>query len=140
TLGYNDLSQGINQFTTSGSWEETSLYQMARLNYVAFSKYHITATLRRDGFSGFAENEKIGYFPSVAAAWTVSEEPFMGDVAWLDHLKLRFSYGVNGNLVGRYSSLATISASGAYVFGDGGQTSFGHAPSSLPNNDLRWER
>ncbi|WP_262247818.1 SusC/RagA family TonB-linked outer membrane protein [Parapedobacter soli] len=140
TLGYNDLSQGINQFTTSGSWEETSLYQMARLNYAAFSKYYITATLRRDGFSGFAENEKIGHFPSVAAAWTASEEPFMSDAAWLDHLKLRFSYGVNGNLVGRYSSLARISASGAYVFGDGGQTSFGHAPSSLPNNDLRWER
>lgn len=140
TLGYNDLSQGINQFTTSASWEETSLYQMVRLNYTAFSKYHLTATLRRDGFSGFAENEKIGYFPSVAVAWTLSEEPFLHDADWLNQLKFRFSYGVNGNLVGRYSSLARISAFGAYVFGDGSQTYYGHAPASLPNSDLRWER
>ncbi|PPL02092.1 TonB-linked outer membrane protein, SusC/RagA family [Parapedobacter indicus] len=140
TLGYNDLSQGINQFTTSGSWEETSLYQMFRVNYAAFSKYYFTATLRRDGFSGFAENEKTAYFPSVGIGWTISEEAFLRPVTWLNHLKLRFSYGVNGNLVQRYSSLASVGSSPSYVFGDGGSTAYGHAPSSLPNTDLRWEK
>lgn len=140
TLGYNDLSQGINQFTNSSSWEETSLYQMFRINYAAFSKYYLTATLRRDGFSGFAENEKTAYFPSVGIGWTVSEEAFLRPVTWLNHLKLRFSYGVNGNLVQRYSSLASVGSSPTYVFGDGASTAYGHAPSSLPNPDLRWEK
>ncbi len=138
SLGFNDLSQGINQFTTSASWEEKASYQMLRLNYTAFSKYSLTATVRRDGFSGFAKNRKIAYFPSVALAWTVSEEPFLGGNAWLDLLKLRASYGVNGNLVQRYSSLAKVTSSPAYVFGDA--TAYGHSPNSLSNPNLKWER
>jgi TonB-dependent starch-binding outer membrane protein SusC len=138
SLGFNDLSQGITQFTLSNSWEENASYQMLRLNYSAFAKYALTATMRRDGFSGFAKNEKIAYFPSIALAWTASEESFLKNYTWLDLLKLRASYGVNGNLVARYSSLAKVTSSPAYVFDD--VTAYGHSPNSLSNPNLKWER
>lgn len=140
TLGYNDLAQGKNQYASSQSWEEASSYQMLRLNYSYRSKYMLTGTIRRDGFSGFATNEKIAYFPSLALGWIASEEPFLKEAKWLDMLKLRASYGVNGNLVARYSSLATVSSSAAYVFGNGGSSAYGQAPANLPNSNLKWER
>ena len=140
TLGYNDLGQGKNQFVLSDSWEESSSYQMFRLNYSYRSKYLLTGTIRRDGFSGFAQNEKTAYFPSFAFGWIASEESFLNRSEWLDLLKLRASYGVNGNLVTRYSSLATVASSAAYVFGDGGTSAYGQEPSNLPNSNLRWER
>ncbi len=140
TLGYNDLAQGKNQYASSQSWEEASSYQMFRLNYSFQSKYMLTGTIRRDGFSGFATNEKTAYFPSFALGWIASEESFLKQVNWLDLLKFRASYGVNGNLVGRYSSLATVSSSAAYVFGDGGSSAYGQAPANLPNANLRWEK
>lgn len=140
TLGYNDLAQGKNQYTSSLSWEEASSYQMFRMNYSYRSKYMLTGTIRRDGFSGFATNEKTAYFPSFAVGWIASEEPFMKQADWLDLLKFRASYGINGNLVARYSSLATVGSSASYVFGDGGSPAYGQAPSNLPNSNLKWER
>lgn len=140
TLGYNDLAQGKNQYATSQSWEEASSYQMLRLNYSLYSKYMLTGTIRRDGFSGFATNEKIAYFPSFALGWIASEESFLKQAHWIDLLKIRASYGVNGNLVGRYSSLATVSSSAAYVFGDGGSSAYGQALANLPNSNLKWEK
>lgn len=140
TLGYNDLAQGKNQYTTSQSWEEASSYQMFRANYSLMSKYMLTGTIRRDGFSGFATNEKVAYFPSFALGWIASEESFLKQANWLDLLKLRASYGVNGNLVSRYSSLATVSSSAAYVFGDGGSSAYGQSLSNLPNANLKWEK
>ncbi|MEC3908231.1 TonB-dependent receptor [Tamlana sp. 2201CG12-4] len=139
TLGYNSIEQGTDQFTASDSWEQTSAYQMGRINYAFKGTYLLTGTLRRDGFSGFAKNQKTAYFPSLAFAWKASNESFLSK-DWLDLLKFRLSYGVNGNLVGRYSSLARASSGARYVFGDGGTTAFGHSTTSLPNDDLRWEK
>ena len=140
TLGYNDLGQGKNQFVLSDSWEESSSYQMFRLNYLYNSKYLLTGTIRRDGFSGFAQNEKTAYFPSFAFGWIASEESFLNQSDWLNLLKLRVSYGVNGNLATRYSSLATVNSTASYVYGDGGTTAYGQEPSNLPNSNLKWER
>ena len=63
--GYNDLGQAIIQKISSSAYKESNLYQMLRASYNYNSKYLLTATLRRDGFSGFAENHKFGLFPSV---------------------------------------------------------------------------
>lgn len=63
--GYNDLGQAIIQTIRSSAYKESNLYQMLRTSYNYDSKYLLTATLRRDGFSGFAENHKFGLFPSV---------------------------------------------------------------------------
>jgi TonB-linked SusC/RagA family outer membrane protein len=139
TLGYDNLQQGTNRFAISNAWKETLNYQMFRLNYNYDSRYLFTGTIRRDGFSGFAENNKYGIFPSVSAGWDISKEPFF-KVNWVDNLKLRIGYGVAGNQTTRYSSLANVGVSAAYVFGDGGSTQFGQQVNSLSNPDLKWER
>ncbi len=138
SLGYNSLEQSTIQKIYSDAWSEAYNYQMARLNYGYKSKYLLTATLRRDGFSGFAENKKTGFFPSFAAAWNLDREPFF-KVSWVNNLKLRLGYGSNGNLVRRYSSLSSISQGASYVFGDGAATQFGQQMTSLANPDLSWE-
>lgn len=139
TLGYNNLQQGVNRFAISNAYRESLNYQMFRVNYNFDSKYLFTGTVRRDGFSGFAENNKYGIFPSVSMGWDISREPFF-KVSWVDNLKLRAGYGVAGNQTTRYSSLANVGVSAAYVFGDGGSTQFGQQVNSLANPNLRWEK
>jgi len=69
-----------------------------RANYDFKSRYLLSATLRADGSSKFSSGNKWGYFPSAAAAWRISSEPFMEPThRWIDDLKLRFSYGTAGN-------------------------------------------
>lgn len=138
-LIYNDLSLGTIQRVTSGAWNESYLYQTGRINYEFKYRYLLTATLRRDGFSGFADNSKTALFPSIGFGWVVSEEEFLKNSSAITHLKLRGSYGSNGNLVSRYSSLARLNIYPAYVFGDGGSTEFGQVVTTLANPNLSWE-
>jgi len=149
-LSYNSLQQAEIQKISSEAWKEALLYQMGSVAYNYGSKYLIKATVRRDGFSGFSKNNKTGIFPSIGVGWVVSEESFF-KVPGIDYLKIRGSYGENGNKVGRYSSLArvgpgTTSTAQAdidntkYVFGDGGTTAISRSINSLANADLRWER
>ena len=143
TLSYNSLEQAIIPQILSNAWEEQYLYQMARINYGFRDKYLLTVTLRRDGFSGFSENNKVGLFPSIGLGWVLSEESFLSNVEPINFLKLRASYGINGNLTSRYSSLARLkcrSGSSQYVFGDGGTTVNGQRVTELANPDLSWER
>lgn len=142
TLSYNSLEQAVIQRISSSAWEEKYLYQMGRINYDFQDKYLLTATVRRDGFSGFSKNNKFGIFPSLGAAWVLSKESFLADNNIVKFLKLRASYGVNGNLTSRYSSLARVSARAAsqYVFGDGASTVNGQQIVSLANPNLSWER
>jgi len=140
TLGYNDLAQGTNRFAISNGFKESLNYQMARLNYgFEGGRYLLTATVRRDGFSGFAENYKAAVFPSVSIGWDISKESFF-KASWVEQLKLRGGYGTVGNQTPRYTSLARVNTNASYVFGDGGGTQFGQEVASLPNPDLRWER
>jgi TonB-linked SusC/RagA family outer membrane protein len=111
---------------------------MARLNYSFKSKYLLTATFRRDGFSGFAVGNKYANFPSASLGWVISQENFAKPVIWLNYLKLRLSYGINGNqALGSYGSLARLSTLN-YVFGS--QTAVGFTPSAMANNALKWEK
>ena len=147
TLSYNNLALGTNRFSESDAWDEALNYQMARVNYKLLNKYLLTATIRRDGYSGFAENNKYGTFPSLALGWVVSDEKFLSNVNWINQLKLRASYGLAGNQTSRYTSIARVSttvpggtAPAAYIYGDGGTTAFGQYIASLGNPDLKWER
>src|SRR5699024_1060794 len=107
----------------SEAWSETFLYQMGRVNYNYNDTYMLTATLRNDGFSGFSKNNKSALFPSIGASWVLSNESFVS-IPNLEYLKLRGTYGVNGNMTARYSSLARVTAddNSKYVFGDGAGT------------------
>jgi TonB-linked SusC/RagA family outer membrane protein len=143
SLGYNRLEAGdptLNVINT-GAWQETSLYTMGRIIYNLSNKYLVTGTIRRDGFSGFGTNEKIGIFPSFALGWVASEESFVKEnVDWLNYFKLRGSYGSTGRrAVSRYQTMAIMSSQPSYIFGEGGLTTSGQWISSMANNDLGWE-
>lgn len=116
----------------------------ARANYAYDNRYMITATVRRDGSSRFGPNNRYGTFPSVSVGWNVSNESFLRDVRWLDALKLRASWGQNGNEnIGDFAYLATISTYGlSYPFGSQittGDLAVGAAPTKVVNPDLKWE-
>lgn len=100
----------------------------------------ITATVRRDGSSKFGANHKWGTFPSVSAAWGISQESFMEDVNWVNDLKLRAGYGVTGNQDGLqpYKSLELYEASGTYYSNGAKLTAF--KVSQNANPDLKWEQ
>lgn len=144
-LTYNDLNSANNKIINPTNlapfaWTEALNYQMGRINYKFNDRYLLTATVRRDGFSGFAENYKYAVFPSVGLGWIISSENFMRSVTPVNSLKLRATYGTIGNQTQRYSSLARVSTNSSYVFGDGGGTAFGQQVTTLNNPNLKWER
>lgn len=138
TLGYNNLSFAQLYTIGSGAYKESSLGYMARANYSLLDKYLFTGTFRRDGFSGFGEKNKLANFYSAALAWNIYEEEFMGfSKNWLDYLKIRLSYGQNGNQgIGRYSSLSRMSTLN-YIYEN--SPAIGLGPNTLGNSDLGWE-
>ncbi|MEZ4902191.1 MAG: TonB-dependent receptor [Spirosomataceae bacterium] len=91
--------------------EEWSIISyLGRVNYSFNDKYLLTATFRSDGSSRFGINNRYATFPSVAAAWRLSDEPFLKNNKVISSLKLRASYGQSGNNnIGNYSHLASIS-------------------------------
>lgn len=134
-LGYNNMGLGEIAEASSSAYEENSLSYMARVNYSYLSRYMFTATVRRDGFSGFGAGNKWATFPSASLAWVASEEDFLKDQGL--YLKLRTSYGKNGNQgIGRYSSLSRMGTR-YYVYGQ--STAIGIFPSTLGNEELAWE-
>ena len=140
-LGYNSLQVGDSSMREvySGAWEESSLYTMGRIFYGLKNKYLFTGTVRRDGFSGFSEENKFGVFPSMSFAWVLSEESFLPKKDWLDNLKLRVSYGTVGNrTIGRYETLATISGDYNYIDASDNPV-YTQSISSFANSSLKWE-
>lgn len=138
----NDLVQTLNAGTptsgTSTATEWSLLSYLARVNYNYLNRYFLTGTIRRDGSSRFGMNNKWGYFPSVSAGWLVSDEKFMKNVAWIDNLKVRASYGVAGNnQIPNYGSVSLLAASN-YVYG--GNLSNGLNVTGIANPDLKWEK
>ncbi len=139
-LSYNDLSSATTKNITTNANSEAMNYQMGRLNYKFNDKYLLTATVRRDGFSGFAENFKYATFPTLALGWIVSSESFMSNINAINFLKLRAGYGSTGTLTTQYRSLSRVLTNSSYVFGDGAATAFGQQVSTLENPNLKWEK
>ena len=125
---------------TSSRNEYKLISLFARAHYSYKEKYMVTATVRRDGSSKFGANNKWGTFPSVSAAWGISQESFMEDAKWINDLKLRAGYGVTGNQDGLqpYKSLELYQASGTYYSNDSQLTAFKVAQNANPN--LKWEQ
>lgn len=112
--------------------------QMFRLNYSYNSRYLLTATVRRDGYSGFGADKKFGVFPSVALGWNISNEKFFSHAKnTFNNLKLRLSYGENGNqAINPYQTLSQL-GQGNYI--DGTTPAPGYTPSTLGTTGLGWE-
>ena len=97
--------------------ESRKISYFARASYSLYNRYLLTATVRRDGSSNFGSGNRWGTFPSVAAGWRISEEPFMKNVEWLDNLKLRFGWGQTGNSGGATDlSVLGLNVDGRYVY------------------------
>lgn len=119
-------SRGVYSYA-SPTTELQSFFGRAIMNFR--DKYLLTATMRADGSTKFGENNKYGYFPSLALAWNISNEDFLRGNGFLSNLKLRLGWGRTGNQ--EFPSGASLNR---YVFGQQSisQTNFG-------NEDLQWE-
>lgn len=141
-FGPNNLGAGNEETYGIGSGRSKNqlLSWLGRVNYSFRDKYLATASFRIDGSSRFGADHRYGYFPSLALAWRMSNEPFIADMNLFSDLKLRASYGVNGNQEGinNYAALILLGTSGEAVFG--GSRRVGIAPAQLANPDLRWEQ
>ena len=108
------------------------------LNFNFKDRFILTGTFRRDGSSRFGENNRFGNFWSVGGSWNLDREKFIMNIAQISQLKLRASYGVNGNAsgIGDYAS--------QYVYTFGGGNNYNSQPGSIPGNpgnpDLTWEK
>ena len=97
--------------------ESRGISYFGRASYSLMDRYLLTATIRRDGSSNFGSGNRWGTFPSVAAGWRISEEPFMKNVEWVDNLKLRFGWGQTGNSGGATDlSVIGLNQDGMYVY------------------------
>ncbi len=132
-------AKSINKYYNA---DDNLLSFFGRVNYDYKGKYLVSATLRADGSSKFADGKRWGYFPSAAIAWRISDEAFMEKTrSWLDDLKLRFSYGTAGNNnipVGQNSRIWEA-GSGNSVSWISGQSSYFTTGSHMANPDLTWE-
>ena len=120
------------------TYNDTKLVsQMLRLNYSYNSKYLLTITGRRDGYSGFGSQKKWGFFPSLALGWNLNDEDFFPFKDLFSNFKLRASWGLNGNqAVGAYESISRL---GSTDMVDGDVTVAGYTPSVLGQDKLGWE-
>ena len=117
--------------------EEKMLSFFMRANYNLKDKYMFATSIRADGSSKFGANNKWGYFPSLSAAWRVSEENFIKRTNLFSNLKLRLSYGTAGNnQIDNYLSLSKI---GSVWIPYGAGTQSGFVSKQLQNPNLKWE-
>lgn len=114
-----------------------------RVNYSLKDTYLFSATLRADGSSNFARGHRWGVFPSVSAGWILTNEKFMqGASQWLDFLKVRASWGQNGNAsISNFQYLTTIELDddASYYFANKQVASTGAVPGTLANPNVSWE-
>nr|WP_320058874.1 TonB-dependent receptor [uncultured Bacteroides sp.] len=133
---------GEAQSTTAAQDQKHVLISFyGRLNYSLFSKYMLTATVRKDGTSRFNKDNRWGTFPSVALAWRVSEEEFLKDSNVLSNLKLRVSYGVTAQQegIGNYSYMPIYTLSNEYAQYPLGNTYYKTYRPKTYVSDLKWE-
>ena len=150
-LGYHNLASGIKPTTSSEDKVYTGDALMARLNYSLLSRYILTLSLRRDGYSVFGVNFKRATFPAAALGWIFTDESFMKSQHWLNYGKLRLSYGVNGNrdlrnpdngTVDPYAALAQLAIGKYQTVNSSGSASDVNTVqigAKMANSDLKWE-
>ena len=147
-LGFHYI-EGANKeqssFKTNDTHYTAAAY-LGRLFYGFMDRYMLTATVRRDGYSAFGQNNPWANFWSLGASWVLSEEKFAQNWTWLDMAKLRLSYGTNGNrsLSDTYLALSNLANGGLYAYYKNGSASQevlnALQVSRLGNPNLEWEK
>lgn len=115
--------------------EQVIFGYFGRITYDYDRKYLMTLNARYDGASNLGDNYKWGFFPGVSVGWNVHNEDFFNDTSLLSSLKIRGSYGVNGNL----GNLSDFQSQGEYRVGSTYDGIAGVEFSTLANNELKWE-
>lgn len=143
-LGWNGVQAASIKNISANDQYQTGDAIMGRVNYSYDEKYMLTFTGRRDGYSAFGQGNPRAFFPSTALAWSISDEKFMEKTKdFLEYLKLRVSYGENGNReVGRYAALAQLAAS-TYLYTSPGGVNIpvgAVQTTNMANGNLKWER
>ncbi len=132
---YNGAEDGVNSRLMS---------YFGRVNYDYDNRGFLGISVRRDGSSNFAPKNKFAIFPSISAAWRLSQEKFMQNIKWVDEFKMRASFGYTGNPnVAANAYLQSINQSFQYTFGNSsgsGGVVGGAAPSRSYNPDIKWEK
>lgn len=138
------VTDGKDVSNNSSSYAMVSYF--GKVNYAYDEKYLVSGTLRRDASSRFGNGNNSAIFPSVSAGWRISRENFMETTSnWLSDLKLRASWGINGNDMidnsATYSLYYVDMNTGSYNFsGDGKTLSPGVIKTMSGNNNLKWEQ
>lgn len=132
---YNISNFPVVNFATGGISEVHDESYLGRVRYNYNQKYFGEFSLRRDGTSRFAKNNRWGTFWSVGGSWVISKEKFMQNLNWLDYLKLRAAYGSVGNCIsaGYYSYWATYGTTVPY------NDQYALVPYGLASNNVKWE-
>ena len=137
---YNNLGAGSERSGASSYANKFGVESyLFRVNYGYMNKYRLTINARADGSSNFAKNSKWGTFPSVAIAWNIDREDFMGNVNMFDDLKFRASYGKLGNPASQGTSLARLDSNFTYLYGNSGDITKGIGLNRLGNDQLKFE-
>ena len=142
-LGYDGLHKATTQKVNLNSWKHTNVGLMGRINYAFNDRYFLTASYRRDGSSVFGDDNKWGNFYAFGGAWNITKESFMTDLNFLNNLKLKLSWGKNGNQgLSPYATLTTVdngpNGGVRYEFGDS-YIFYGLNQTKLGNSKLGWE-
>ena len=136
-LGFHQLGAGGSPTIKNEDTYSTGTAIMGRLNYTLMNRYFLTLSIRRDGYSAFGMENPYATFPSGALAWNLSDESFF-NIKWINNLKVRASYGINGNRdIGIYDALAKLETN-KYLTGS--TLISGIYSSSLANQYLKWEK
>lgn len=149
-LAYDPYMATINSATADPERQRTSGFRsyttlasyFGRVDYNYNERYMVQFTLRRDGSDKFGSNNKWGMFPSVSAGWNVTNESFMRNVDAVDFLKLRVSWGVNGNQnIDPFAYASLMNGGQNYYFGLSGTEymQYGASNGRLSNPNLKWE-
>lgn len=140
-LPYMNAGSPDNQKVEGGGYDWAIQSIFGRLRYNFNERYLFESTLRYDGSSRFPENEKYGFFPSVAAGWRLSEESFIKDneqLHWITNLKLKASWGILGNQnIGNYPYQTVFQLGQNYPFGD--NYAQGAAVTTATDPTIKWE-
>lgn len=133
------LSDGKASMSSSKSITEKLFSVFARANYSYQDKYLASASIRHEGSSKFAADNRWANFWSVTAGWRISNEEFMKDVDWLDDLKIRFGYGVTGNNDFSASYMANMLGSDTNWMLPDGTWAYSYGKTQNVNPNLGWE-
>ena len=133
------LSDGKAAMSSSKNITEKLFSVFARVNYSYNDKYMASASIRHEGSSKFAADNRWANFWSVTAGWRISNEEFMKDVSWVNDLKLRFGYGVTGNNDFSASYMANLLGSDTNWMLPHGTWAYSYGKTQNVNPNLGWE-